>query len=214
MSSSDPVRIGPSPHLNQAFESVYAEVRDRAEVLMFRERPGHTLDASALVNEVFLRLRNGGALLPSDRTHFVDLCVKAMRNVLIDHAKSRSRKKRPPPAKRVTLSEAVDLAGPRVVDAVVLSDALERLRERDEEAAVIADRRLFLGQSRSPRNFLCSSPASTRRAAAIAPAASPRLVMRVLGFTGSCSRITRCISSMPASRNAFFENGSAPTSSS
>lgn len=146
MSAAEPTRPPPSPELRAVFESVYGDIHRCAERLMVGERPGHTLEPAALVNEVFLKLVKSKALAVKDRGHFIDLCEQVMRNTLIDHARGKSRAKRPPPSKRVTLSEAIDAGGPTVVDAAILNDALERLKQADPLAESVAYRRLLLGR--------------------------------------------------------------------
>ncbi|HRN52187.1 MAG TPA: ECF-type sigma factor, partial [Gemmatimonadaceae bacterium] len=80
--------------LDRLFPLVYAELRRAAEFLLHRERDGHTLQATALVHEAFLKLSHGSAPDVHDRAHFVGVAARAMRQILVDHARRRQADKR------------------------------------------------------------------------------------------------------------------------
>lgn len=126
---------------------VYGELRSMAAVQLSRERPDHTLQPTALVHEVFLKLLGARAVIAwNDRRHFFQAAAEGMRRVLIDSARARLTAKR-----RGTLRlEFVDTVPGRVPNAELLLDidgCLERLRERDAQAAEIVKLRLFAGLS-------------------------------------------------------------------
>jgi len=127
---------------------VEAELRRLARGYMGRERRGHTLQATALVNEAFLRLVDAKSVRWTDRAHFLGISARLMRRVLVDHARSRGYEKRGGGAHRVTLSEAipaVSTAPP--LDLLALDRALERLALVDARKARVIELRFFGGLS-------------------------------------------------------------------
>ena len=132
---------------DQLFPLLYAELHAIASREMRGERPGHTLQPTALVNEVYLRLV-GGSATPSwrDRTHFLSTAARAMRHVLVDHARARSARKRGL-GLRVTLhdDEAGYEEGDSTVDYLALDDALTRLAEAEPRWAQVVELRFFAG---------------------------------------------------------------------
>ena len=123
---------------------VYQELRGLAEHYLAGERPGHTLQATALVHEAWLRLGERSAL---DREHFLAIAAQTMRRVLIDHARGRQRDKRGGGWQRVTLGEPVTPNGGREFDVLVIDELLQRLAERDARAAQVVELRFFGGLS-------------------------------------------------------------------
>ena len=124
------------------------------------ERSGHTLEASGLVNEAFLRLIDSRVDW-QDRAHFLAIAARTMRRVLVDHAKSRGRHKRGGAQIQVTLNEesiAMEAASDSLLD---LEDALVRLAKRDERKAEIAQLCLFGGLSREEIAQVLSISASS-----------------------------------------------------
>jgi len=118
---------------------------------MNAERPGHTLSATALVHEAFLRLRGSPAGIPADRAQFLHAASEAMRRILIEHARARARLKRGGPALRLSLDaigEVADLASDDQSDQIVaFDDAFRRLEERDPRLAAMVRLRFFAGLS-------------------------------------------------------------------
>jgi RNA polymerase sigma factor (TIGR02999 family) len=113
---------------------------------MRRERPGHTLQPTALVNEAYLRLLGGAGGAPAwnDRTHFLSAAARAMRNVLVDHARARNAQKRGS-GLRVTLDDELRGAGDPGLDFLELNDALERLAAEEPRWARVVELRYFGG---------------------------------------------------------------------
>lgn len=126
--------------------SVYPELRRRARRLLRGERKDHTLTATAVANEVFLRLESEGPREWTDRTHFYAVASTIMRHVLIDHARSRSAAKRGGGATRTSLDEELfpDLAADDT-GYQTAREALEALSETDERAATVVVLRVFGG---------------------------------------------------------------------
>lgn len=128
-----------------AFAEVYGELRRLAERKLARQPPGHTLQPTALVNEVFLRLAGAQSEVARDREHFLAIAARAMRQVLVDHARRRRAEKRGAGGRRVELEESrLELAG-SVVDLVDLDDSLRRLEEVDARQARVVELRVFVG---------------------------------------------------------------------
>ena len=131
------------------FEHLYAELRRRAGRALRSQRRDHTLAPTALVHEVYLKLvRPGGAGAPEDRAHFLAIASRAMRQVLLNHARARAARKRggDAPRKRVTLAEAWRPGG-SATDVLALSEALGQLDALDERQGRIAQLRLLGGLS-------------------------------------------------------------------
>ncbi len=111
---------------------------------MRRERPGQTLQATALVHEAYLRLAGGGAAW-TDHKHFIGIAARSMRQILVERARARGAQKRWAGMNRVTLTES--LAGAAAEDAMLpaLDEALVRLEQLDPEQARIVELRYFVG---------------------------------------------------------------------
>src|SRR5256714_5012606 len=106
---------------------VYAELRRRAHHYMNRERGGHTLQTSALVKEVYLRLIDSSRVRWQNRAHFFAVSAQLMRRILVDFARSRGYQKRGGKQQQVTLDEALIVSRTRSADLVALDDALNEL---------------------------------------------------------------------------------------
>ncbi len=145
------------------FPLVYAELRRRAAALMRRERGGHTLQPTALVHEAYLKLVD--QKLPwKDRAHFYGVAARAMREVLVDHARRRNAAKRGPGGARLSIEVAEPSVSPRTVDLLALDEALHALAALDERQARLVELRLFGGLSlqESAEIVGCSSPTASR----------------------------------------------------
>jgi RNA polymerase sigma factor (TIGR02999 family) len=138
---------GDAAALERLMPVLYAELRRTAAGYMRRERSGHSLQATALVNEVYLRLVNIRQVTYRDRTHFFTLAAQLMRRVLVDHARSRGYQKRGGGADRVELQESAVISPEPGVDLVALDDALNELKKRDERKARVVELRFFGGLS-------------------------------------------------------------------
>jgi RNA polymerase sigma factor (TIGR02999 family) len=140
-------RDGDDGALEQLTPLVEAELRRLARGYMRRERPGHTLQTTALVNEAFVRLTDARNIQWQDRAHFLAISARLMRRVLVDHARSRGYRKRGGGAERVTLDEARAIAPEPDVDVVALDRALESLAAVDARKSRVIELRFFGGLS-------------------------------------------------------------------
>jgi RNA polymerase sigma factor (TIGR02999 family) len=114
---------------------------------MAGERVGHSLQATALVNEAFVRLVGGQAVAWHDRAHFLAVSARVMRRILVDHARARRYQKRGGDAVRVTFDEELVVAAEPGEDFVALDDALEALAKFDERKSRVVEMRFFGGLS-------------------------------------------------------------------
>ena len=126
---------------------VEAELRRLARAYMGRERRGHTLQPTALVNEAFLRLTDARRIRWQDRAHFLGISARLMRRVLVDHARSRAYRKRGGGAERVTLDEGLITSPEPPVDVLALDRALEALAAVDVRKGRVIELRFFGGLS-------------------------------------------------------------------
>jgi RNA polymerase sigma factor (TIGR02999 family) len=136
--------------VDDLFAAVYAELRRLAASYLLRERPGHTLQATALANEAYLRLVDQTRVAWRGRTHFFAVAAQAMRRVLVDHARTRLREKRGGGLDRVTFIEDVtpDVGKDcSLEDVVALDEALTKLAVLDERQAKLVEQRFFGGLS-------------------------------------------------------------------
>jgi RNA polymerase sigma factor (TIGR02999 family) len=124
---------------------VYDELRALAGSFMKRESAGHTLQPTAVVHEVYLKLIDQERADWRDRAHFMAVAAQAIRRVLIDHARHRHAAKRGGDRCRLTLDEAVAPAAARDVDFLAIDDALGRLAELHERQARVVELRFFGG---------------------------------------------------------------------
>ena len=124
---------------------VYDELRRLAEGYMARERRDHTLQATALVHEAFLRLVAGNDHSWEDRCHFYASVNEAMRRILVEHARRARSEKRGGNLRRVTLGAADDRVDLQVDQTAVVYDAIDRLEEEDPRSAAVARLRFLAG---------------------------------------------------------------------
>lgn len=126
---------------------VYEELRAIAVREMRKERGDHTLQATALVHEVFLRFLGASDLSWQSRAHFMHIAAQAMRRILVDHARARRAEKRGGEAIRVTLDEQLRAPDGQVADALDIDTALQHLAALDERKARVVELRIFAGLS-------------------------------------------------------------------
>jgi RNA polymerase sigma-70 factor, ECF subfamily len=126
---------------------VESELRRLARAYMTRERAGHTLQPTALVNEAFVRLVDARRVTWNDRSHFFGIAARLMRRVLVDHARARGYQKRGGGARNVPLDEARLATPPPDVDVVALDCALEALAKVDPRKGQVVEMRFFGGLS-------------------------------------------------------------------
>ena len=139
------LRDGDNGAIDRIFPLVYAELRRTADILLGREFEAHTLQPTALVNEVYLKLVRGGAPDATSRAHFLGIAARAMRQILVDHARRRKAAKRGKGEAFVTLGDHEDVAQPDADSMIALDDALARLGKMDERLAKVVELRFFGG---------------------------------------------------------------------
>lgn len=136
--------------LDSVAESLYCELRALAQARLSRERPGHTLQATAIVNEAYLRLRKIGRIDVSDRVKFLALAAQMIRRILVDHARNRDALKRQGDRLRLTLS-GIETPSPNGtasdVDVLALHEALDELARLDERQARVIEMLFFAGMN-------------------------------------------------------------------
>ena len=126
------------------FELLYGELRRMAQLHLQHERPDHTLQATALVHEAYVRLVDG--LRPwRNRAHFFAIASSAMRRILVDHARAKRAAKRPGSQQKVDLDEVLLLSNEQFDGIIALDRALERLSQFDPRQGRIVELRYFGG---------------------------------------------------------------------
>jgi RNA polymerase sigma factor (TIGR02999 family) len=138
---------GDEAAFEQLLPLVEAELRRLARTYMARERRGHTLQTTALINEAFVRLVDTQGLRWQDRSHFLAISARLMRRVLVDHARARGYQKRGGGAQRVTLTDALVITSEPSVHLIDLDRALEALGAVDPRKAKVVELRFFGGLS-------------------------------------------------------------------
>ncbi len=152
----------------QAFDKlmpvVYEELRRLAKQHLRRERPDHTLQATALVHEAYLRLVDQRAVTWQNRAHFFGVAAQLMRRILVDYARRRQAAKRGGAALKVSLNELVLAAEERSEEVVALDEALERLAAMDPRQGRVVELRIFSGLTvEETAEVLGISPATVKR---------------------------------------------------
>lgn len=128
------------------FEQVYGELRKLAKNYLRQERPDHTLQATAIVHEAYLRLIKGQEISWQNRAHFFSIAAQVMRNILVDHARQHKAEKRGGGgAHKLSLDEAVSFSAERNLDLVALDDALKVLQGYNEQQCRIVELKFFGG---------------------------------------------------------------------
>ena len=128
----------------QLFERLYADLRSRAGGMM-SGRAENTLQPTAVVNEAWLKIAASPETDWNSRGHFLGVAAKAMRSVLVDHARAKRASKRGGSGERVPLDDALAMYEERAIDLLALDAALERLAESDAELARLVELRFFSG---------------------------------------------------------------------
>ena len=148
---------------------VYQELRRLAASYIRRERPGQTLQPTALVHEAYLRLLKDKPGRWQNRAHFCAIAAYSMRQILIERARARGAQKRGGARHRVTLDEALIAGGERSIDLVALDEAMERLASFDPEQARLVELRFFGGLTvEETADAMNISPATVKRHWAVA----------------------------------------------
>jgi len=138
---------GDKAALDELVPLVERELHRLAHAHMRRERQGHTLQATALVNEVFVRLADGANPNWKDRAHFLGIAARLMRQILVDHARSRGYQKRGGGAQRVSLEEAALITPEPALDVLAVDRALEAFAKLDARKSQVVELRFFGGLS-------------------------------------------------------------------
>jgi RNA polymerase sigma factor (TIGR02999 family) len=142
---------------------VYNELRRVAAAYMRRERPGQTLQATALVHEAYLRLADAGTPW-TDRRHFVGIAARSMRQILVERARARGAQKRWGALNRVSITDSLQLAADPETMLPSLDEAIDRLEKIDPEQAKIVELRYFAGMSvEETADAMGISPATLKR---------------------------------------------------
>jgi RNA polymerase sigma factor (TIGR02999 family) len=140
------VREGNREAVDRLLPLIYSELRRMAGGYMQRERAGHTLQATALVNEVYIRLAGGESVPWQNRAHFFAIAAHAMREVLLDYARRHNAGKRGgPDAQQVEADAEVLGVSPKIENVIAIDEALERLARIDPRQSRLIELRFFAG---------------------------------------------------------------------
>ncbi len=140
-------RDGNRSAIDELVPLVYQELRRIAGAYLRSQRPGHTLQPTALLNEAWIHLAGAGPQNWKDRTHFLATAAAIMRNILVDHARARQAEKRGGGISAIPLQFAGDRAAEKPADLIALDDALKDLAARDPRKARVLELRYFGGLS-------------------------------------------------------------------
>ena len=150
--------------LDRLMPLVHTELRRLARHYISRERPGHTLQSTALVNEAYLRLVEQESMRWENRTHFFGIAARLMREILVDHARSRQAAKRGGGQYRLSLSRVDRSASAPDLDLLALDEALGRLEANDPQKSRIVELRYFGGLGiEETAEVIGISPATVKR---------------------------------------------------
>ena len=133
--------------LDRLMPLVYTELRQLAHRYMRRERPGHTMQTTALIHEAYLRLVDQNQVRWQHQAHFFGIAARLMRQILIEHARSHTRAKRGGGVGTISLDEAAIVSQARATALLALDDALERLATIDPRKSQVVELRFFGGLS-------------------------------------------------------------------
>jgi len=173
---------GSQSALDQLTPLVYRELRRLAQSYLRRERPGHTLQGTALVHEAYLRLVDQRQVQWRDRSHFFALSAELIRRILVDHARSKMAEKRGGDQVKLSLEEGMDAPVPGDLDLIALDDALQVLARTDFQQSRIVELRYFAGLSiEETADVLHISPATVKRDWVVAKAFLKREMLRRSG---------------------------------
>jgi len=141
----DEVRRGDRLAFEKLFEAVYSELRRMAARHMQDERPGHTLQATALVHEVYLRMAARENKSWDNRRHFFSVAAAVMRSLLVDHARGLRAAKRGGPEGKLRLEQSPSFVAGDPAELIALDDALQRLSQIDPRQSRVVELRYFAG---------------------------------------------------------------------
>ena|SRR5436190_21329308 len=150
--------------LDQLTPLVYDELRRMARTYLRRERSDHTLQATALVHEAYLRVIDQHSVVWQNRAHFFGIASQMMRRILVNYALGRATKKRGGQVEKLSLDEAVSFPNQRAIDLLELDEALKELEHLDRQQTRIVELRFFGGLSiEETAEALRISPATVKR---------------------------------------------------
>jgi RNA polymerase sigma-70 factor, ECF subfamily len=132
---------------DDVMRAVYQDLHRMAETYLRRERPGNTLQPTALVHEAYLRLIDQTRVSWQNRAHFFAVAAQMMRRILVDHARTKRRDKRGGPERTLSLEEAFTVSQGRAADLVELDEALVALSSFDQRKSRVVELRFFGGLS-------------------------------------------------------------------
>ncbi len=138
---------GDQSALDKIIPRVYAELRRLAHIYMMRERPGHILQTTALINEAYLRLTHAGKVEWQNRTHFFAISAGLMRRILVEFARARHSQKRGGESPHISFQESFMVSPENNHDLIAIDDALNALAEADARQAKVVELRFFGGLS-------------------------------------------------------------------
>ncbi len=150
--------------MDRLFPAVYDHLRGMAQRELRRERPDHTLNATALVHEAYLKMVQLERITWQGRAHFYGACAQAMRRILIGYARMKKAEKRGSGAEHVAIHDVVVAARSRPASLLALDAALEKLEQLSERQARVVECRFFAGMSvEETAEALQISPATVKR---------------------------------------------------
>jgi RNA polymerase sigma factor (TIGR02999 family) len=136
---------GDKAALDELMPVIHSELRRLARRYMAKERPGHTLQTTALINEAYLRLVDQQSVQWQDRAHFFAVAAQVMRHILVDHARKYQSDKRGAGAQKLALDDVAVANRERAAELVALDEALENLAAMDQRQSQIVELRFFGG---------------------------------------------------------------------
>jgi RNA polymerase sigma-70 factor (ECF subfamily) len=136
---------GDEAALDDLMSAMYPELRRIARIHLSRRQRGQTLESAALANEAYLKLIRAGSLDVENRVHFLALCSRIIRQILVDHARSRNYAKRGGSAVKVTLDDTIPSPQSRDIEVLALNQALESLANIDQRKVRVIELRYFGG---------------------------------------------------------------------
>ena len=141
------VKAGDSAAESRLLELVYPQLRKIARQYLRRERTGHTLQPTALVNEAYMQLAGQMEKDWQNRSHFYAVAAQSMRRILVDYARQRNAAKRDGNRQRVELTDALAISGDRLDEILAIDEALKRLAEFDPRRSKVVEMRFFGGMT-------------------------------------------------------------------
>jgi len=138
-------RAGNADALERLLPLVYEELRRVARARLRQEQPGHTLQATALVHEAYLRLIGSRSPRPQNRAHLFAVAARLMREILVDHARRKAARKRGGSATMIALDESVAAPEVAMIDLLALDDALTELHALDPRLCRVVELKFFAG---------------------------------------------------------------------